>query len=123
MAKTLLEGLNGWVQRNLYSRVCRLTKRISGQADEAEAKAIAQEAAAPPGTIDVMSHCLAEIAQKYDWLGQWTPEAMLLAAAGTWAVGTLGVWKRLDALEARYANPAKPPADAEPPAEPNPRQL
>jgi len=123
MAQTLLEGLDGWVQRTAYGRVCRLTKAITGQADEKEAAAIAREAAAPPGTVDVMSQCLGEIAQKYDWLGQWTPEAMLLAAAGTWAVSALSVSKRLDQLEARYANRPKHPPAADPGAEPNPRQL
>ena len=112
MAKTLLDGLNNQLQRGIFARVCRITRKFMGKADEDEAKALASEVAAPAGSIDVMAQCAAEIAQKYDLIGQWTPEAMFIVAAGTWGMGVIGVNRRLDALEARLNEANKPEPQA-----------
>lgn len=117
MATTLLQGLNQWVQNTVRARVLRLTQRVFGKPDEAEAKAMAAECAAPPGTVEVMASSLTEIVRKYDALGEWTPEAMFCVSAGSWALAVAGVWRRLGSLEATVAAElakmkAAPPAAA-----------
>lgn len=79
LAGAAIQGIEAWEQTQLYRRA----REVFG--DEAAARELARRAGPPPGTAEVIGQALAEIAAKYDWLGQWTPEVALAVAALTWA--------------------------------------
>lgn len=79
LAGAAIQGIEAWEQTQLYRRAVEVF------GDPATARELAQRAGPPPGTAEVIGQALAEIAAKYDWLGQWTPEVALAVAALTWA--------------------------------------
>lgn len=92
LAKVACEGIEAWEKRRLFV-ACRKLE-LGGK----ETEDLLSEAGAPPGAIEVISACAAEIAQKYDWLSQWTPEAALLAAAAAWIGKDAVLFRKLDEL-------------------------
>ncbi len=93
-AETLLKGIEAFRQRQVYLTVTKLTE------DKELAKQFAVEASAPPGAIDVMSMCAAELSQKYQFLATWSPEALLCLAGMTWLGKDLALAKRLQEIKA-----------------------
>lgn len=93
-AGTLLRGVEAFTQRQTYLKALHIG------ADVNVAKELAGEAGAPPGCIEVMSLCAAEIAQKYDVLAASTPEVLLGVAALTWSARYLALMRRLSVIAA-----------------------
>lgn len=79
LASAAIQGIEAWEQTQLYRRAVEVF------GDPTAARELAQRAGPPPGTAEVIGQALAEMAAKYDWLGQWTPEMALAVAALTWA--------------------------------------
>ena len=82
--------------------------------DKGLAKNLSEEAGAPPGAIQVMALCCAELTQKYDFLGAATPEALLIVAGTVWIAKDLTLIKKLNDLaalkeEAKHPQAQKPP--------------
>lgn len=105
---TLLKGIEAWRVRQVYLKAVTISQ------DKDLSRQLAEQAGAPPGTIDVMSVALAELSQKYAWLASWTPEALLVVAGGTWLAKEVNLSKKLAELEQQVyearkkANAAKP---------------
>jgi hypothetical protein len=102
---TLLRGVEAFSQRQVF------LKALTIGADANLAKELAGEAGAPPGAIDVMSLCMAEIAQKYDFLAASTPEVLLVVAGATWGGRYLALMRRLSRIEAEQKRDAKDAKD------------
>ena len=92
-AETLLKGVEAYRQRAVFLAV----RDISG-GDNKLAGEFAKDAGAPPGCIEVMGKCAAEIAQKYALLNSWSPEVFMAVAAATWVAKEASLQKRLNEL-------------------------
>jgi hypothetical protein len=100
-ADTLLRGVEAYRKRQVFLTVQKLNPSLAPQ--------FADEAGAPPGAIEVMSLCAAELAQKYDAFAKCGPEALLCVAAATWVGKDLALHKKLSAL-AKIKAAQPPPA-------------
>jgi len=90
--QAVLEGCQAYRQRSAYD----LTLRIEDNRDMA--KEMAGQAAAPPGCIEVMAMCSAEIAQKLDLMSSYSPEVLFFVAAGAWIQSDVSLHRKLNAL-------------------------
>ena len=77
----------------MYAKVLNISRKPE------MAKEFATEAAAPPGCIDALSGACGELARKYPWLGQFSPEAVAVGAILTWAGTAMALNAKLDKLE------------------------
>lgn len=91
--ETLLKGVEAYRQRAVF-----LTVRDISGGDAKLAGDYAKDAGAPPGCIEVMGKCAAEIAQKYALLNSWSPEVFLAVAGSTWIAKEASLQKRLTEL-------------------------
>lgn len=102
-ADTLLKGIEAFRQQQIYLRTLKLSE------DRELSREYADEAAAPPGFIDVMSLCAAEISRKYAGVNAVTPEIVLAVSAIAWIGKDLKLSKKLSdlaALKQQAENPA-----------------
>lgn len=106
-ATTLARGIETWRQRKVAFAVMRLT-----EGDKALAAEFAEEAAAPPGCLEVIGNSLAEVFQKYGWLAAAGPEVVLVGAIGIWWQKDAALMRRLEALGKELAQAKEKPADA-----------
>lgn len=97
MAEAGLKALEAWRQRATY------LKALTIGADKSVAADLAEGNGAPPGAIEVIAFSLAEIAQKYPALAQWSPEVAVVMAAGTWFLKDMDTMNRLGKIAARQA--------------------
>lgn len=105
--KTLLEGVQAYHARQVALKVLA----IGGDKDLA--REFAGEAEAPPGAIEVMAKCAAEMSVQYAWLSQATPVTLFVVAAGVWVSKDVMLWRKLNALEAlkgKEARAKQPPS-------------
>jgi len=100
-ATTLLEGIEAYRKRQVFLTVQKLNSSLAPQ--------FADEAGAPPGAIEVMSLCAAELAQKYDAFAKCGPEALFCVAALTWAGKDIALHKKLSELAKIRRNAAPEP--------------
>jgi hypothetical protein len=109
--ESVIGAIDGAIMRKVYSTHFRVSK------DEAGAKELAITAGMTKDELAVISECTGVVCQKYNLLGQYAPEAMLLAVATGYSLRVIFVFRKLNVIIEQQAatlhklNAAKPPAN------------
>ncbi len=79
VVKAVCQGVEGWEKAEMYRQ------RFATLNDAKAAREIAERVGPPPGAIETLGRACVEMGRKYQWLGQWTPETVILGVLATWA--------------------------------------
>jgi hypothetical protein len=114
LVKKTVESVIGAIDGAIIRKVHRVAYLASK--DEGLAKEFATTAAITKDEMEVVSTCAGVICQKYNVMGQYAPEAMLLAVIAGYSIRVVVTFRKLNtiieaqAAALRKANAAKPSA-------------
>lgn len=112
--ESVIGAIDGAIIRKVYATHLRISK------DEGAAKELATTAGITKDEMAVIAECTGVVCQKYNILGQYAPEAMLLAVGVGYGLRVTFVFRKLNVLielqaaQLRKLHAAKSPANQNP---------